>query len=240
MKDHLLDLVKHTYDLGLFDLIKVTGTEEGTEIVGVATDQTVVLDGKFNGPVAEFVGKFGMPNLGKLKILLNLEAYKENSKLEINYKQSGEPDSIDFENNSGDFKNSYRFMVASVIDSQLKTPKFRGVTWHIEVEPTVLSIQRLRMQAQAHAEEVSFQIKTENNNLVFSFGNHSTHEGNFVFESNVSAQLKRSWSYPVKPIINILGLTGDKTFNISDDGCAQITVSSGLGTYKYIILALTK
>ena len=84
MKDHLLDLVSHTHDLGCIDLVKITGTEIETNVAGIAEDRSVVVDAKFAGPVPEFVGVFGMPNLNKLKILLNLPEYKENSKQNIN------------------------------------------------------------------------------------------------------------------------------------------------------------
>ena len=240
MKDNLLDLVEHTHDLGCIELIKITGDANATEVVGVGTDNSVVLDAKFTVPEPKFTGTFGMPNLGKLKILLNLEAYKENSKLTVTHKATGEPDGLDFENAASDFKNNYRFMTSGVVEAQVKTPKFRGATWHITFVPTVVAVQRLRMQAQAHAEEVSFQIKVENGNLVCLFGDHSTHAGNFIFHSAVTGQLKRAWSYPTKTVMNILSLTGDKTISISDDGCARITVDSGLATYNYILLALTK
>ena len=61
-----------------------------------------------------------------------------------------------------------------------------------------------------------------------------------MFEPGVSGVLKRTWSWPIKTVISILDLTGDKTFRISDDGAAMITVDSGLATYDYIILAQTK
>jgi hypothetical protein len=38
----------------------------------------------------------------------------------------------------------------------------------------------------------------------------------------------------------ILSLAGDKTFRISDEGAAQITVNSGLATYNYILPAQSK
>jgi hypothetical protein len=41
-------------------------------------------------------------------------------------------------------------------------------------------------------------------------------------------------------VISILDLSGDKTFRISDDGAAQITVDSGLAVYNYILPAQTK
>ena len=240
MRDHLLDLVDHTLKLGSINLVKITGDDKSTEIFGVAEDRSVVLEGKFANPVPEFIGLFGMPNLSKLNILLNLSEYKENSKLSITKRADGAPDGINFENVTGDFKNNYRFMASEHVTEKAKTVKFKGVNWHIEFEPTVASIQRLKMQAQANSEEVNFQAKTENGDLKFSFGDHSTHSGNFVFQPGVQGQLKRAWSWPIATIISILDLAGDKVMRISDDGAAQITVDSGMAVYTYIIPAQSK
>lgn len=240
MRDHLLDLVSHTYDLGCIDLIKITGTDEATNISGLAEDRSVVVEGQFAGPVADFIGTFGMPNLGKLKTLLNLQEYREDAKLTISRNTNGDLDQLNFENKVGDFKNSYRFMATGIVNEKLKTVKFKGANWNIEFEPTNAAIQRLKMQAQANAEENTFQAKTEGSDLKFFFGDHSTHAGNFVFHPGVNGQLKRAWSWPVKTVISILDLHGDKTFKISDDGAAQITVNSGLAVYNYILPAQSK
>ena len=240
MKDHLLDLVEHTHDLGCIDLVKITGDDKTTVISGVAEDRSVVVDGTFASPHPDFIGTFGMPNLSKLKILLNLQEYKENAELSLTRKDTGAADGINFKNATGDFKNNYRFMAAEIVNEKLKTVKFKGVNWNIEFEPTVASIQRLKMQAKANAEEVNFQAKTENGDLKFFFGDHSTHAGNFVFQPGVTGTLKRAWAWPIKTVISILDLTGDKTFKISDDGAAMITVDSGLAVYNYILPAQSK
>ena len=240
MRDHLLDLVEHTHDLGVIDLVKITGDDKTTVISGLAEDRNVVVEGTFAQPHADFMGTFGMPNLSKLKILLNLQEYRENAQLSLTRKDTGVADGINFVNATGDFKNNYRFMAAEIVNEKLKTVKFKGVTWHIEFTPTVAAIQRLKMQAQANAEEVNFTAKTDNGDLKFSFGDHSTHSGNFVFHAGVTGTLKRTWSWPIKTVISILDLTGDKTFRISDDGAAQITVDSGLAVYNYILPAQSK
>jgi hypothetical protein len=240
MRDHLLDLVEHTHDLGVIDLVKITGDDKTTVISGLAEDRNVVVEGTFAQPHADFMGTFGMPNLSKLKILLNLQEYRENAQLSLTRKDTGVADGINFVNATGDFKNNYRFMAAEIVNEKLKTVKFKGVNWHIEFTPTVAAIQRLKMQAQANAEEVNFTAKTDNGDLKFSFGDHSTHSGNFVFHAGVSGTLKRTWSWPIKTVISILDLTGDKTFRISDDGAAQITVDSGLAVYNYILPAQSK
>ena len=240
MRDYLLDLVSHTYDLGCIDLVKITGTDTETTINGMAEDRSVVLEGQYAHPVADFIGTFGMPNLAKLKILLNLQEYKEDANLKINRKSGGGPDQLNFENKAGDFKNSYRFMASEIINDKLKTVKFKGANWNIEFTPTMVAIQRLKMQAQANFEEINFQAKTEDGHLKFFFGDHSTHAGNFVFHHDVSGQLKRNWSWPVKTVISILDLYGDKVIRISDDGAAKITVDSGLAVYNYILPAQSK
>lgn len=240
MRDHLLDLVEHTFDLGCIDTIKVIGNDTETTIMGCAEDRTVVVEGKFHKPIAEFIGTFGMPNLGKLKILLNLNEYRENAEITLTKDDKGDPDGLLFENAGKDFKNNYRFMSSIVISEKLKAMKFKEPAWHVEFEPTMGGIQRLKMQAQANAEEVFYQSKTENGDLKFFFGDHSTHAGNFVFHPGVSGSLKRSWSWPIKHVISIMDLTGDKTMRISDDGATDIRVDSGIAVYRYILPAQTK
>ena len=240
MKDHLLDLVSHTFDLGCIDQVKITGTDKETTISGLAEDRSVVVEGTFANPVPEFVGVFGMPNLAKLKVLLGLQEYKENAKLSISRKDTGALDQLNFENKAGDFKNSYRFMATELANERIKTVKFKGANWGIEFEPTAAAIQRLKMQAAANSEENNFQAKTEDGDLKFYFGDHSTHAGNFVFQPDVGGTLKRAWAWPVKTVIGILDLYGDKVMRISDDGAAMITVNSGLATYNFILPAQSK
>jgi len=240
MRDYLSDLVQHTHDLGCISLVKIVGDDKTTAISGLAEDLSVVVQAEFKNPVPEFMGTFGMPNLTKLKTLLNLQEYREDAKLSITKRATGEPDGIAFENKNGDFKNSYRFMASEIVNDKLKTAKFKGVNWHIEFEPSVASILRLKMQMSANAEEPNFQAKVENGDLKFFFGDHSTHAGNFVFQAGVSGTLKRAWSWPAGAVANILSLTGDKVMRISDDGAAQITVDSGLAVYNYILPAQSK
>jgi hypothetical protein len=240
MRDYLLDLVQHTHDLGCIDLVKIVGDDKTTAISGLAEDLSVVVQAEFKNPIPDFVGTFGMPNLNKLKTLLNIQEYREDAKLTITKRATGEPDGIAFENKHGDFKNNYRFMASEIVNDKLKTAKFKGVNWHIEFEPSAASILRLKMQMSANAEEPNFQAKVENGDLKFFFGDHSSHAGNFVFHAGVNGQLKRAWSWPAVQVSSILGLTGDKVMRISDDGAAQITVDSGIAVYNYILPAQSK
>lgn len=243
MRDHLLDLVGHTFDLGCIDLVKITGTDTQTTMDGLAEDKSVVVQGRFAAPVADFLGSFGMPNLAKLKILLNLQEYREHATITVSRLDRNGVDSpvgMHFENQAGDFKNDYRFMVSEVVAEKLKQFKMKPVVWHVEFAPTVAAIQRLKMQAQANAEEPNFQARTDGTDLKFYFGDHSTHAGDFVFQANVGGKLTRSWAWPVKQFISILDLVGDKKIQISDEGAAKITVDSGIAVYEYILPAQSK
>ena len=114
------------------------------------------------------------------------------------------------------------------------------MNWHIEFEPTVVGIQRLKMQASANSEEPNFAVRVDNGDLKFSFGDHSTHAGEFVFQPGVTGALKRNWAWPVSQVMSILSLVGDKIVSISDDGAMKITVNSGLAEYNYILPAQSK
>jgi len=239
MKDILQDLINHTYDLGCVDLIKIEGTDDETIVSGLASDRSVVIQGKFLSPVPEFKGTFGMPNLATLKTILGLEVYQEGASITVGSGKHG-LDHMHFANNDADFENDYRFMVQTIVDDKMKTVKFKGINWHVELEPTLLAIQRLKYQSQANSVEDTFQMKTVDGDLIMTFGDHSSHAGNFVFESDVEGTIERNWHWPVQHIINILSLPGDKTMRISDDGATEITVNSGLAEYTYLLPAQSK
>jgi len=243
MKDYLSDIVQHTFGLGMIDLVKVTGDSNDTSINAIAEDRSVIVEAKFKNPVPEFVGTFGMPNLNKLNTILNIPEYKEDAQLSINKQVRNNeevPVGIHFENKNGDFKNDYRFMMAEVVNDKLKAIKFKGVKWNVDMVPTNASIQRMKFMASANSEETTFTAKTENGALKFFFGDASSHAGNFVFDNNVTGTLTKAWAWPVNAVISILGLPGDKTFKISDEGASMITVDSGIAQYSYIIPAQQK
>ena len=243
MKDFLQDLVAHTHSLGFLPLVKVSASTTETGIESMAEDRSVIVNAKTHTPVESLEGIFGMPNLNKLDIHLKCPEYKENFSIDIvTQERNGEkiPTGLHFKNSAGDFQNDYRFMNSDIINEKLKTVKFKGAAWTIEFVPTMASIQKLKFQATAHTEETTFQVSTDNSNLVFSFGDASTHAGSFVFQAGIEGKLRQAWSWPVNQVMSILNLTGDKTMRISDVGAMKITVDSGIAEYDYILPAQSK
>jgi hypothetical protein len=242
MKDILQDIVKHTHGLGFLDLVKITGSESETAIDSMAEDRSVILQGSFHKPQTEMMGTFGMPQLNKLDIHLKCPEYKDKANITVvkgNRNNVEMPVSIHFENEKGDFKNDYRFMNAEIINEKLKTVKFKGVKWDVEIEPTVASVQRFNFQSVANTEHNTFVVRTEDGNLIFTFGDQASHGGEFVFASGVTGTINKGWAWPVAQVLQILKLSDSAkvTLHFSNEGAMQVTVDSGLGKYQYIIPA---
>lgn len=240
MKDQLNDIISHTVQLGFIDLIKITGTDTSTTISAIAEDRSVIITGKFKAPHADFIGTFGMPNLGKLKTIVGFDEYDEHAQITMTQQTRDGvtvPSAIHFETQSGDFVNDYRLMSQSIVEERVKAVKFAGAAWNVEFEPRVQNIQRLKKQAGANSESPTFVTKTDGTDLKIHFGDVSSHSANFVFESSVSGTLQRAWAWPVKQFIAIMDLAGDKKIYISDQGAMKITVDSGLCNYEYLLPA---
>lgn len=242
MKDILKDIVSHTHNLGFLDVVKVSGTDKETLIDSMADDRSVIMYGKTATPNPDMIGIFGMPQLNKLKYLLDGSEYADGANIEVvKADRNGVeiPVGIHFENKDGDFENDYRFMNTEIINEKLKTVKFRGANWHVEVQPTVQAIQRFAFQAGANTEHTTFLAKTDNDKLIFVFGDQSTHGGEFIFATGITGKLTKAWTWPVPSVLSILKISdaNNTTVSFSNDGAMQITLDSGLAEYKYIIPA---
>ena len=242
MQDLLKDIVSHTHNLGFLNIVKITGTEDKTQIDSMADDRTVIMYAETANPTPDMIGIFGMPQLNKLKYNLDCPEYKENAKIDVvKQDRNGEtiPVGLHFENEAGDFKNDYRFMNTEIINEKLKTVKFRGVKWDVEINPTVQSIQRFQFQASANTEHTTFLAKTDGDKLKFTFGDQSTHGGEFIFAAGVSGNLNKGWTWPVASVLSILKIAdaNNAKVSFSNEGAMQIELDSGIATYKYIIPA---
>ena len=240
MKDFLNDLISHTAQLGIVETIKVVGTDKQTVIKANAADRTVLISGKFKASNPEFIGTFGMPNLPKLKTILGFDEYDENATINMT-KQVRDgvntPVAIHFETQTGDFINDYRLMSQATVEETVKEVKFAGAAWNIEFEPKIASIQRLSKQMGANSESLTFKTKMDGTDLKIYFGDVASHSANFVFESDVTGTMQRSWAWPAKQFLSIMNLQGDKKIYISDQGAMKITVDSGLADYEYLLPA---
>jgi hypothetical protein len=244
MIDQLKEIIAYTHALEFLNLVKVTGTTTSTELTAIDPEKSVVLYSKFNDVIPEFEGIFGLHDLKRLNVILNIPEYRENAFVQIT-KQVREgvdtPVGISFANAARDFRNDYRFMSQEIIEIQMPSKTRKPITWDLSFEPAQLSISRLKYQAAAASTaELNFQTIMKGNDLIFSIGDHSTHTGDFVFAHNVKGKLKSTKDWNLKHVLDILNLAGDKKVDISDHGAMQITVNSGLAEHSYTVLAVCK
>ena len=242
MKDILQDIVSHTHNLGFLDIVKITGDAKNTSIDSMADDRSVILTAETANPYPDMIGLFGMPQLNKLKIHLDCPEYREDAKIEVVTAQrngSSVPVGLHFENKAGDFKNDYRFMSTEIINEKLKTAKFKGVSWDVEIVPSISAVQRFNFQATANNEHTTFVVKTDGDKLKFYFGDASTHAGEFVFSEGITGKITANLSWPVARVLSILKIAdvNNTKMSFSNQGALQITLDSGLATYKYIVPA---
>lgn len=243
MKDFLNDFIQYTHGIGVIELIKVSGTTKETQISSVTEDKSVLITGTLKTPHPEFVGTFGMPNLDKLKTILSFEDYEKDSIINAVKETRDNVESlttIHFESKNKTFVNDYRLMSKAIVEDKIPTFAFKGTTWDVEFEPSIVGIQRFKRQASALSDTPHFIAKTDNGDLRFYFGDPSTHSGNCVFHNGVQGTLSKQWKYPIKAFQAIMDIPGDKVFRFSERGAAEITIDSGLANYSYLFPAQTK
>jgi len=243
MRDQLVDIVNHTHKLGIFDTIKVIGDDASTLLEGEAEDKSVIMRAEFLNPAAEFEGTFGMPGIGQLSTLLNLDEYQADASISVTKEvKNGEsvPAGVHFENLGATFENDYRFMTTALVNEKLKTLEYNEPPYEVTLEPSMISIQRLRQQSLANANELLFTAVVANGDLIFNFGDHSTNSGKFTFANNANDKLNKRWAYPVSQVMGILALAGEIEMKFSNAGALVITCNSGLVKYTYILPAQAK
>lgn len=240
MKDAIFDIVRHTASLGFFDLAKITGTADSTEVWTCDEKRNVVLEAELASPTADLIGEVGLGNLSFLNGLTGLYN-KDGSEVEVStVTKNGEtiPDYFIFKDADGN-NDKYRLMSKEIIDTQLQQSKFKGVKWDISFEPKKSKVSEMSQKAGIYSSlEPTFTVKTENNELVFIFGSDTggSHFGRMTFAANVTGTIKEGYAWPIDKFLAILklGMSGDCTVKFCQVAC-MITINSGLGTYNYIL-----
>jgi len=242
MKSILMDIVAHTHKLGFLNTVRIVGTEESTMIESVADDRSVILFGQTIEPQENMTGVFGMPQLEKLRYLLDCKEYQDDATIELVMAQRNDetiPVGIHFENKDGDFTNDYRFMNEEYLSKKMKAVEFIEPNWDLELSPSLNSINRFQYQVGANSDNTTFLAKTEDDQLKFTFGDNTTHGGEFVFSSEITGKLRQSCAWPVAPVLSLLKLANSNktSMSFSNKGVMQITLDSGIAVYRYIIPA---
>lgn len=235
LRSVMMDVLKHTHGLGVFENIRVIGTDDSTEFKAVDADRTVIMSAKLHAPVSEFQGEFGLGNLSVLNRICKLSNYQgDDTKIKVVAREKdGEtfPHEMLFRDGAGS-KDQYRFMSKAALT---KIPNFRGATWDLEIQPATARVEHLAEIAGIYASDnPNFAVKTEDGSLIFEVGSDEGGVfGRRIFAENIEGSLKNVWSWPLSPVLSVLRLGGTQKLMFSDKGACQIMVDSGIGVYTY-------
>ena len=129
IKDILKDVLKHTHGLGIFEMVKITGDLEKTVVETVDADKTVIFKGETINPVPDFVDStIGLSRMGVLQGYLSYPSFDDDAAtVKVKFQErngANVPVEVEFESTEGT-DASYRFMLADVINQQLKSIKLK-------------------------------------------------------------------------------------------------------------------
>jgi hypothetical protein len=242
MKDYIQDLTKYVVSTGFFDKIKITADQKAIKVEALEKEKEVVLKGSFTNPMAEMDGEFGLSNLSLLgHIASDSEFNSKDSTVEIKYEtKNGEkvPTELAYQNKSKSYIN-YRFMSKQLIPDQ---PKFMEPAWDVTIKPSKSNIQQFGWaSAGLGAYEQYFIPKIQDGQLKFFIGEEdaASQRGGVVFATDLTEKFEAQHKWKIAQIMAVLKLseTADCEMSFSSKGVIQITLNTGVGTYRYIFPA---
>jgi len=243
IKDTLKDVLRHTHALGIYEMVKVTGTMEDTEIETVDADKTVILKGKLKSPVADFVGNtVGLSRMGTLARFLEYPGFTEDTAtVEVVTQKRNEEDvpaEVKFQDENGT-EAHYRFMAAEIVNQQLKAINFKGASYDVEINPTAKMLKDLNFFSSALDLEDTFTPKTEGGNLYFLIGEAGSDRTKVKVAEAVTGDLTHDFQWPLAIVLKICRLSenANVTMSFNQKGLLQIVVDSGMGEYTYLLPA---
>jgi len=242
LKDYVKDLTTFVTPTGFFDKIKITATNKEITIEGMEKEKEVILKGKFSKPLSELEGEFGLSNLSLLQTIANDPEFSSNdSTMTIVYdSKAGEkvPTELAYQNKSKSYIN-YRFMNKQLVPDQ---PKFLEPKWDVVVTPSKSNVQQFIWAANGLGSyEQYFIPKIEDGNLKFFIGEDdaATQRGGVVFATDRTETFDSSHKWKIAQVMSVLKAadTCDCEMAFSVKGAIQITLNTGVGSYRYIFPA---
>ena len=244
IKDILKDVLKHTHGLGIFEMVKITGDVEKTTVETVDADKTVIFKGETHNPYPEFVdATVGLSRMQVLDGYLKYPGFDgDGSDVKVNTQErNGETVPVEVEFTSADGNDAhYRFMLADVINQQLKSIKFKGAEFDINIVPTAKNLKDLGyFNTILSSYEAMFSPTTDGTQLYFNIGDGISDRAKVLVSDNIEGVISKDWKWPLDVVLRILrlGNSGNCVLSINDQGLLQIKVDSGLGVYTYLLPA---
>lgn len=233
------DVLHHTHGLGLFEMVKITGTTEETVIETVDQEKTVILKGKTKNPVSDLADHtIGLSRMGVLNGYLKYPGFDNEDATVRVVKQDRNgvesPTEIEFADASGTDAH-YRFMSAEIIQQQLKEIKFRGADFDLTIAPSEKNLQDLAyFNSVLSSFESTFSPRTEDGKLYFYIGYNGGDRTKILVSNNVEGTIASEFHWPLDIVLKILRL-GPSMMSFNAKGLMQIVVHSTESEYTYLL-----
>lgn len=242
--DNIKDILKHTNSLSFLEMVKLTGTENGTTVESISSDKSIVMFGKLDNEITELKdNSIGLSRMGILAGYVSFPMFADKNatvKITTQSRNGAEvPAEISFDSGAG-HQSNYRFMSKEIVDEQIKMPKFKGANYDLTYEPTQKNLSDLAyFSSILSSYESTFSTVCKDNKLYFSIGSSSSDRALVPIADNVTCKISPNWKWPLSSILSILKLsvTEKCSMFISNQGLLKIELTSGLGTYEYYIPA---
>lgn len=242
VKDTLKDILKHTHGLGIFEMVKITGTDAETTIETTDAEKTVILKGKTISVVPNFAAAtVGLSRMSVLNGYLQYAGFDEAGATVdiVTQERNGDTVPVEVKFEAADGTDAvYRFMLADVINQQLKEIKFRGAEFDIDIVPTAKNIKDLvYFNGILGAFESNFSPRIADKKLYFHIGDGVSDRTKILIAEGVDAKINADLRWPLDIVLKILKLSdsSNATLSINTKGLLQIRIHSGLGEYTYLL-----
>jgi hypothetical protein len=242
IKDTLKDVLRHTHSLGLFEMVRITGDTSETLIETVDSNKIVILKGKTHSPVAEFVDStVGLSRMSVLDGFVKIFDSDTDTIKIVRQTRNDEdvPTEIEFIRDDGTNAN-YRFMMADIVNQQLKQIGFKGANFDIDFVPSAKNLKDLvQFNSILGAFESTFSPRTEDGKLYFYIGDNGGDRTKILINEAPGGQITHEFKWPLDIVLKILRL-GDGSnvvMSFNSKGLLQIKVISSVSEYTYLLPA---
>lgn len=246
--DIFRDVLKHTFNTGHIELVKLTGEDKHIAVEALEEGHTIILNGVIPHTIEKLDGVVGLSRMQILKGFLGHEGFSQDgAKVSVATQQKGEyavPAELHFSSSGGSVAGTYRFMSTEVANKQICLPTFKGATWDVEINPTIPSMKEfISMNSILGPYEERFTVKTVEQRLEFYLGSAASSQAKIVFARNITGSLQHAWEWPLSQVMSLLKLhdtSKDFKMAFSSAGVLKITVDSGIGLYEYMLPAAAR
>ena len=245
LKDYIKDLTTYVTTTGFFDKIRITASDKEISIDAVDKEREIILKGKFNKPLADLTGTFGLSNLSLLQTITSDPEFaaKETTMSVVYEVKDGEntPTSLTYENKSKSYIK-YRFMNKNLLPDPAK---LLVTKWDLVINPSKSNIQQFVWAANGLAMyEQYFSPKVVDGELKFFIGEDSaaTQKGGVVFATDVKENFDSGNKWKIQHLLTGLKSSDscDCEMSFSAKGAIEISLKTGLGNYRYIFPAISR